>query len=181
MIQSGRSARVLCRLFLEDASLSEDMGRFEFRTFLIDMNKLFEKFVTQLLIDRASHSIEVTPKETVYLAEDDQVEMYPDIIVRKAGMLALVADCKYKLLKEGEHRNDDVYQLLAYCTATHTNRGLLIYPLHESGVTDPLRVRYTDTQICANTIDLSKKGSELIRECEMFADGVFGLLQEDGR
>jgi 5-methylcytosine-specific restriction enzyme subunit McrC len=176
-----RPLHQLCRLFLEDASLSEDMGRFEFRTFLIDMNKLFEKFVTQILIDRASLGIEVTPQETVYLAEDDRVEMRPDILVRKGYMLALVADCKYKLLNEGEHRNDDVYQLLAYCTATHTKRGLLIYPSHESGVTDALRVRHTDTQIHGNTIDLSKRGSELTRECGMFADGVFGFLQEDSR
>jgi 5-methylcytosine-specific restriction enzyme subunit McrC len=39
-----RPIHQLCRLFLEGASLSEEAGVFSFRAFLIDMNKLFEKF-----------------------------------------------------------------------------------------------------------------------------------------
>ena len=44
----------LCRLFLDGASLSEDEGVFDFRTFLVDMNKLFEEFITQVLLERVS-------------------------------------------------------------------------------------------------------------------------------
>jgi 5-methylcytosine-specific restriction enzyme subunit McrC len=43
-----RQIHRLCGLFLQGASLSEELGPFEFRTFLLDMNKLFEDFVSKV-------------------------------------------------------------------------------------------------------------------------------------
>src|SRR5205085_12560246 len=37
----------LCRLFLDDLTLSEEEGEFEFSGFLLDINRLFEEFVVQ--------------------------------------------------------------------------------------------------------------------------------------
>jgi 5-methylcytosine-specific restriction endonuclease McrBC regulatory subunit McrC len=61
-----------CRLLLEGASLSEESGPFDFQTFLVDMNKLFERFVTQILLERALGNMVV----------DDQVPVYLDRIRR---------------------------------------------------------------------------------------------------
>jgi 5-methylcytosine-specific restriction enzyme subunit McrC len=44
-----RDLHQLCRLFLDAASVSEDVGAFRFRAFLVDMNKLFEDFVCAVL------------------------------------------------------------------------------------------------------------------------------------
>ena len=131
-----RHVHQLCRLFLEGASLFEDLGVFSFRAFLLDMNKLFEEFVCQVLRDRVPGRLRVDSQESVYLARGRKILMRPDVLIRRAGTIALAADCKYKRLGSDEFKNHDVYQLLAYCTATNTQRGLLVYPLHLRNTSD---------------------------------------------
>lgn len=49
------------------------------------------------------------------------------IVSERAGtgaLTVLVADCKYKRLEPDQFRHHDVYQLLAYCTASNVQRGL---------------------------------------------------------
>jgi len=99
--------------------------------------------------------------------------MRPDIIVSEEGTMVLVADCKYKRLEPSEFKNHDVYQMLAYCTATRVRRGLLIYPLHSAAVQDLVIIRNTDTLIRQATIDLGKGSiNELEQECDNFVHTV---------
>jgi 5-methylcytosine-specific restriction enzyme subunit McrC len=172
-----RQVHQLCRLFLEGASLSEDIGPFDFRTFLLDMNRLFEAFVTQVLRDRLRGGIAVSSQDRVYLGHDKKVLMRPDILLRKGGTVTLVADCKYKRLEPDEFRNHDLYQLFAYCTAAQVQRGLLVYPLHSADVRDEVRIRNTQAIIRQTTLDLGKEGSELVRECDAFAEEVFAWTE----
>lgn len=48
-----------CRLFLDGSSLREDAGPVEFRAFLIDMNALFEGFITRMLQERAGGDLSI--------------------------------------------------------------------------------------------------------------------------
>ena len=145
----------LCRLFLEGASLSEAEGTFSFRTFLLDMNRLFEAFVTQVLRDRAPSGIAVEDQVPVYLGHEKKVPMRPDLVIRDQGVPRLVADCKYKRLEPDEFRNHDVYQVLAYCTAIDVEQGLLLYPVHEVDVRDEVRIRHVPVIVRQTTLDLS--------------------------
>ena len=54
-----RPLHQLCRLLMDYTSLDEDEGLFEFQTFLIDMNQLFERFVTRVLQERLGLEYEV--------------------------------------------------------------------------------------------------------------------------
>jgi len=121
-----RQIHQLCRLFLEGASLSEESEPFDFQTFLVDMDKLFERFVTQALRERAGVHTTVEDQMSTHLGHEQKVLMRPDIIVSEEGTVVLVADCKYKRLEPSEFKNHDIYQMLAYCTATGVQRGLLI-------------------------------------------------------
>jgi 5-methylcytosine-specific restriction enzyme subunit McrC len=163
----------LCRLFLEGASLSEAEGSFVFRTFLLDMNRLFEAFVTQLLRDRAPSGIAVDAQVPVYLGDGKKVRMQPDIVIRDRGVPRLVADCKYKRLEPDEFRHHDVYQVLAYCTAINVEQGLLVYPMHEVTVRDEVSIRHAPVIVRQTSLDLSGTGEELDMACEAFAREVF--------
>jgi 5-methylcytosine-specific restriction endonuclease McrBC regulatory subunit McrC len=57
--------------------------------------------------------------------------MKPDILIRRANTALLAADCKYKKVEKEDLASQDICQLLAYCTATNTPRGLFLYPLHD--------------------------------------------------
>jgi len=172
-----RQLHQFCRLFLEGASLWEESGPFDFQTFLIDMNKLFERFVAQILLERALDDMVIDDQVPVYLGYKQKVLMRPDIVVREGETVVVVADCKYKRLEPDEFKNHDIYQMLAYCTATRVQRGLLIYPLHAAVIQDEVKIRNTQTAVRRVVIDLSKEEiSELNQECDAFADGVFCLV-----
>jgi 5-methylcytosine-specific restriction enzyme subunit McrC len=168
----------LCRLFLEGASLAEDTGPFTFRAFLIDMNRLFEAFVTQVLRERAPLGSSVRAQVPLHLGHDKRVPMRPDLVIDISGQLALVGDCKYKRLAPDEFRNHDVYQLLAYCTATGVRRGLLVYPVHEMAMQDEVRIRNTLVQIEQTTIQLGGSLNQLWEACDAFARGVFARADQ---
>jgi 5-methylcytosine-specific restriction enzyme subunit McrC len=168
-----RPIHQLCRLFLEGWSLSEEGGPFEFRTFLLDMNVLFEKFVTRLLQTSAPERLKVEPQRKVYLDESEEVLMRPDVVLCGGETVLAVADCKYKRLAVGESNNDDLYQVLAYCTALNADRGMLIYPLHERPVRSELKIRHSPTTIRGLSIDLGKKPAEFGQECDAVAKRIF--------
>lgn len=60
------------------------------------------------------------------------IELQPDLAIRRLGSWSFVGDVKYKVLpttktkNSGANRND-VYQMLAYLTATELSNGVLIY------------------------------------------------------
>ena len=78
--------------------MSEESGPFDFQAFLIGMNKLFEKFVTQVLRERAGSRFTVDDQVSIHLGYEQNVPMRPDMIVSEGGRLGFVTDCKYKRL-----------------------------------------------------------------------------------
>ena len=106
--------------------MSEESGPFDFQAYLIDMNKLFKRFVTQALRERAGDKVTIDAQAPLYLGYEQKVLMRPDIILSSGGAVKVVVDCKYKRLIPSGYKNHDLYQMLAYCTAARVQRGLLI-------------------------------------------------------
>lgn len=78
--------------------------------------------------------------------------MYPDLLLRRDGSDAAVADAKYKEPANGQPV-EDLYQMLAYCVTLGLPAGLLIY-----GGPHPLphqTVRRAGVRIELTGIDLS--------------------------
>jgi 5-methylcytosine-specific restriction enzyme subunit McrC len=165
----------LCRLFLEGASVSEDEGPIDFKTFLIDMNRLFELFVTQILCDLAPRRVTIEGQARAWLDADQQIGIRPDILMRVNGSSAVVADCKYKRLPESEPVEQDLYQVLSYCVTIPAQFGILIYPKTEASPYPPVAIRNTAIQIQPVPINLDAAPEDFDGECERFADQVFSL------
>jgi 5-methylcytosine-specific restriction enzyme subunit McrC len=166
----------LCRLFLEGSTLSEDEGIFEFRTFLFNMNELFERFVTAALRQRLPHGLQLIPQQVIHLDDDHHMRMRPDILIRERGMSILVADCKYKRLGEEEFKHPDNYQMLAYCTALGLERGILIYPKHEVDVQMASAIQRSPVRIEQITVDLGVERGLLDAELDRLAAATYSQL-----
>jgi 5-methylcytosine-specific restriction enzyme subunit McrC len=167
-----RHSHQLCRLFLEGASLSEHFGLWDSRTFLVDMNMLFELFVTEILKKRAAGGLEVSAQVDLSLAEKNCIPIRPDILIKERGKTIVVADCKYKRIEAETLNNHDYYQVLAYCTATAAPRGLIIYPRQEGITEKEFRIRNTnitniDVEQCS--IDCGMPIETIEFECDRFA------------
>lgn len=168
----------LCRLFLEGASLSESLGTFDGRAFLVDMNALFERFVTRVLQRLCPPGLHVRAQLPLHLDEQRTVPIRPDMTIQHGRRSLAVADCKYKAAKD-EFRSSDAYQVLAYCTVTGANDGVLIYPKSEiSGGGGSIRVRGTSVTIRQVGIDLGVRPGAWVGELDSLARRVFPIVLE---
>jgi 5-methylcytosine-specific restriction enzyme subunit McrC len=117
----------MAEMILRSGGVRDRVGALEASTFLIDMNHLFEKFVTIQLRRLLAGKLEVRDQEQSHLDVGRTIPMRPDLVFYRRGEPVLVADIKYKLTDDGRGRSADYYQLLAYCKAVDVNGGVLIY------------------------------------------------------
>lgn len=170
--QDYRPIHRLCRLFLEGASLAEDRGAVPFDGFLLDMNALFERFVTRGLAERLPPPLRLSAQHATPLDVGQSVAMRPDIVLQRNGAVVLAGDCKYKALGAGEHRHHDLYQLLAYTTALDVPNGVLIYPRHLVDIATAITVRNTGHRLRETTIDLGGPPTHVRAELDALAARV---------
>ena len=124
----------LARLVLENLTLRDALGAVEASSFMVDMNDLFERFVTERLRRALRGRLEVKDQQPSHLDEEHTVAVRPDLVFHSGMSTNFVADIKYKLTDESAGgSNADLYQLLAYATALNLPEGLLIYCLKADG------------------------------------------------
>ena len=119
----------LAVLVLRSTSIDLGSGGQRSSAFLVDMNKVFEKFVRVALRDALGvdrHRLPDTAPPS-QLDKAGVVPLKPDLCLLERSQIVWVGDAKYKRLAEGEYRNADLYQLLAYTVALDLSSGTLIY------------------------------------------------------
>lgn len=116
--------------------------------FLVDMNKVYEDFVTSVIEDVIDNTVEfddfVVEKQKRFssLVREGRIITKPDVILRRKNTdeYPLIIDAKYKRDKS----NNDYYQVIAYALAIPTAMACcLIYPDSEK---DPIRSLTLDTK-----------------------------------
>jgi 5-methylcytosine-specific restriction enzyme subunit McrC len=178
----------LCRLVLQRLTLDERPGPHPFASFLVDMPRLFESFVTERLrAHLAPHGLRVTAQRHDYLDVGRQVGIRPDVLVYPVGGPdpVLVLDAKYSQLNgaqngptqpSGHDLNRDLYQVSAYMDRYRLRRGALVYPQFEDVTQVEHRLRGTSKQIHLLTLDLSaRQPAELEQHCAALAERVARL------
>ena len=120
----------LARLVLANLTLQDAIGATQASSFMVDMNDLFERFITERLRRVLRGRLEVKDQHRDRLDEDRTIAIKPDLLFRSGGSSRFVADVKYKLTDEAAGgRHPDYYQMLAYTTALDLPEGVLIYCL----------------------------------------------------
>ena len=116
----------LAQLILSQQSLRDREGGIKGTTFTVDMNKLFERFVEEIVREEAQRAgYQLVPQAPRYLTL--KISIRPDLVLRRRGQDVAVADVKYKELEPEKWPHADLYQLLAYCVSLGLPAGLLIY------------------------------------------------------
>lgn len=116
----------LARLILQADSVRDAVGTVHAIAFTVDMNKLFERFVEQVVGDEVRRGgLHLVSQARRRLTAS--VPIRPDLIIQRAGLDVAVGDAKYKELAPADWPHADLYQLLAYCVSLRLDRGLLIY------------------------------------------------------
>ena len=118
----------LARLILQHSAFESGRGDVRASGFTMDMNKVFEEFVTEALRDALGVSDRVLRSQRgIKLDKSGRVGMEPDLSWWEGDQCVFVGDAKYKKTVSQRVPNADLYQLLAYATALNLPSGLLIY------------------------------------------------------
>lgn len=117
----------LAQLVLRNLGLVDRPGDNDASSFMLDMNELFQRWMTDRLRHQLRGRLVVDAEPTMTLGKRNQVKMAPDLVFRDGNEPVLVGDVKYKLTGTGLGRAADYYQLLAYATVTGLSTGVLIY------------------------------------------------------
>ena len=132
-----RPALRLARLVLANLTLQDVLGETQASSFMLDMNELFERFVTERLRRALRGRLDVKGQHQDRLDKERYVTIKPDLLFSANGTPRFVADIKYKLTDDtAAGRNADYYQLLAYATALDLPEGVLIYCLDANRADD---------------------------------------------
>ena len=167
-----RPAVELARLIIEDSSLELFHGDVEGAAFLIDMNKVFERFLYVALGEALGLSERQWKGQArLDLDEGERIKMYPDLSWWDGSRPLFVGDAKYKKLEPQGFRHADIYQMLAYCTAADLPSGLLIYA---AGEDEPrsYRIKHAGKTIEVASLDLTGSPEAILAEVRQLADRV---------
>lgn len=123
----------LCRLLADALGPSDDAGTTPFPAFLLDMERVFERYVTRGVMEAFAGADGWTAAAQQAHIVAPGVEMRPDLTVYREGRPMLVVDAKWKR-PAGAPSPTDLYQMLAYCTALGVGRAVLVYPGRRDGV-----------------------------------------------
>jgi 5-methylcytosine-specific restriction enzyme subunit McrC len=174
-----RAALILAALILEGRSTGDEVGTRQAVSFLFDMNRVFEDFITAALSPLlADRGVRVEAQFTDYLDVAGKISIRPDLSWWSGRRCLGVADIKYKALRLAELPNPDVYQLLAYCVAHNVPKGFLIYAAGNE-VPDLHRVRNLDVEIEVVAVDLGLRPAPLLASLETLADWIASRVDGD--
>ena len=168
----------LSRLILRHSAFESDRGRVRAAGFLMDMNKLFQEFVTQALRDSLGVSEGVFLERRIgSLDKEGKVGLRPDLTWWYGGNCVFVGDAKYKDLSDDSAPNSDLYQLLAYVSALDLPGGMLIYA---KGEREPVtyRVRHSGKRLEVAALDLSGTLDDALKRVGSLAIRVKALRDE---
>jgi len=170
----------LSRLILQNSAFESRRGEVRATGFLMDMNKVFQEFVTVALREElrlSPHSF--GEKEIASLDNAGNVHLRPDLTWRESGNCLFVGDAKYKVADHSVP-NSDLYQLLAYVTALDLPGGMLIYAQGES---EPVthEVRHIRKQLEIAALDLSGSLDEVLNRVKDIAGRVRAMRQATHR
>ncbi|WP_051835940.1 5-methylcytosine restriction system specificity protein McrC [Streptomyces sp. NRRL WC-3549] len=149
--------------------------------FLLDMNKLFEDFVTVGLREAfREHGLTARLQDLHHLDTAGLVRMRPDLVVRTGdGRTPLaVVDAKYKVEKADGLLNADLYQALAYATVLGLRQAHLVYAagreperFHEVRGTT-VRQGGRGVRLYQHALDLSREPDQILSALRGIADSL---------
>ena len=168
----------LSRLILRYSAFQSGRGAVRANGFLMDMNQVFQEFVTQALREALGVSEPVFREKGIKsLDEGDKVRLRPDLTWWDGGICRFVGDTKYKRVIDERIPNADLYQLLAYATALNLPGGMLIYAKGEAEPAN-YRVRHSGKTLEVVALDLETPLADILNQVKGLAEAVKALRNQ---
>ena len=177
-----RGVVTLARLVLRRGAFEADRGQVRASGFLMDMNQVFQEFVTVALREALGLSEHEFGERFVFSldkplpGEKGRISLKPDLVWRDGSSCVFVGDAKYKRIRDERIPNADLYQLLAYTTALNLPGGLLVYAQDEDErESATYTVRHSGKRLEVAALDLSGTLDQVLERVRELAGRVRAL------
>ena len=168
----------LSHLILRHSAFESERGEVRATGFLMNMNTLFQEFLTVALREALGVSEHVFLEKNINtLDKAGEVKLKPDLTWWQGSQCLFVGDAKYKRIENESVPNADLYQLLAYVTALDLPGGLLIYAQGEAE-TATYSVRNSDKRLEVAAVDLRGSLDAVLARVDSIADRIRALRDE---
>jgi 5-methylcytosine-specific restriction enzyme subunit McrC len=134
-----RSLLDLCQLLMEGSTTNQEAGPTPAPAFLLDMDRIFERYVTRGMVeafrDCPELSTTIQPLHPLSPPQPGQpdVSLRPDITIDRGGCPVLILDAKWKRLGQTVVTTD-LYQVITYAAALGVDHAVLVYPGRQDGL-----------------------------------------------
>ena len=160
--QDYQPLHALCRFFLEHAGPDHGAGDHVMLPFLVDMARLYERFVAAWLKVHLPPAWHVKVQESVHVGSNNELRFNVDLVLYdRNGRTQCVLDTKYKVADKAD--NADVSQIVTYAKAKGCREAVLIYP---APLQRPLDVEIGDLHVRSLTLaldaDLEEAGQQFL-------------------
>ncbi|MBI4854196.1 MAG: hypothetical protein HY819_20555 [Acidobacteria bacterium] len=175
--QAYQEPIALAQMILEMSSPSlEGLSHF-FPAFLIDLNRLFERFVANQLAQSCNdynklnkiNKLILSYQMQVFLDTENKIKIIPDLILSYGEKTLAVIDTKYKLASS--ELNRDYYQIISYSLAQNAIYGVLVYPNWEKPK-DIFYIKNSKVKILCLEVVMNKGVKELNSSIETVLETV---------
>ncbi len=178
-----RGVVTLARLILRRGAFEANRGEVRASGFLMDMNQVFQEFVTVALREELGVPGRLFGESSISsLDETARVHLRPDLVWREGRSCVFVGDAKYKRIRYERIPNADLYQLLAYTTALDLPGGLLVYAEDEDErESATYTVRHSGKRLEVASLDLSGPLEDVLERVRELAVRAMALRDEAGQ
>lgn len=164
----------LCDLIFTNLRLSDENGKLQFSSFMMNLNSIYEKFLLKALQKRLkTEHVDVTKSRKSNWADSNDnflPQLEPDIYIKNKA----IVDAKYyksPFTKNDKFISGHISQLVLYLKAYNISKGFLVYPESEAGKIDS---RNTMEDLCFTmfSIPLNKEISDLNNSLDILAQRI---------
>jgi 5-methylcytosine-specific restriction enzyme subunit McrC len=177
------AALLIASLILEGTSIRLQRGHVALRSFIFDLNEVFESFVFVALREALGPYGGVLARQvcgSLCAGASAALRLRPDILWRKHGGVRAVVDSKYKhLLQSAPTPSEDVYQMLAYCIGFGLRRGTLIYVCEGPWLPRVHEIRRHGYEIDVCGVDLADQPEAILTRIGAIAAAIAARAPSD--
>jgi 5-methylcytosine-specific restriction enzyme subunit McrC len=177
-----RPLLALCRLLVEGLSADCAAGPVPYPAFLLDMERVFERYCTAAVVQHLAGDAVLTAavqqwrRAAAPVDGQPDLSLRPDLVVQRRGRPVLVLDAKWKRPPATALVTEDVYQVLAYCTALGVRRAVLVYPGRRDRVWT-YRLEQGSIRLAVRTLRVTGSGAECERSVRRLLRGLGGMMR----
>lgn len=160
-------------MILDGVAIDAGSGNCRANAFILDMNKVFEAFIYQGLLEAlgVSESVFRRCHKGLMLDTGNQIGLEPDLSWWDDGQCRFIGDVKYKQLDEESFKQPDMYQMLAYMTATGLRESMLLYAGTKCTMSS-FTFRHTGASVQVRKLNPAVPPTELLSELLVCAHSI---------